>query len=154
MLDRERAKVDVLLTPSCADLCLRTPRTLLRPVRMGDAVGIKKIKTEPVVQRTQLYGNPKTLSEIKANFQTRYIASCIPAISRNEYAPQEEEDGGGVGEGHGGAWRDEYIWAITVKPGKAGEVQIAPAGEVRLQNRLTSLDGYLGEEELLHLCVS
>ncbi|EKD05075.1 hypothetical protein A1Q2_00619 [Trichosporon asahii var. asahii CBS 8904] len=138
MLDRERPKVDVLLTPSCNDLCLRTPRTLLRPVRFGDSVAIKKIKTEPIVQKTQLYGTPKSLQEIKANFQTRYIASCIPAISRDEYAPEGEE-------AQGGAWRDEYIWAITVKPGKTAEVKILPPGEVRLQNRLTNLDGYVGE---------
>lgn len=141
MLDRVRDKVDVLLTPACADVCLRTPRVLLRPVRFGDSVGIKKIKTDPVVQKTQLYGTPRTLQEIKANFQTRYIASCIPATSRDEYAP-DGEDGE---DAQGGAWRDEYIWAITVKPGKAAEVKILPAGEVRLQNRLTNLDGYVGE---------
>lgn len=141
MLDRERPKVDVLLTPSCSDLCLRTPRTLLRPVQTGDSVAIRKIKTEPIVQKTQLYGTPKTLQEIKANFQTRYIASNIPAISRDEYAPEGEE-------AQGGAWRDEYIWAITIKPGKTGEVQILPAGEVRLQNRLTNLEGYVGESKL------
>lgn len=140
MLDRERGKVDVLLTPACADLSLRTPRVLLRPVRFGDSVAIKKIKTEPIVQKTQLYGTPRSLQEIKANFQTRYIASCIPAISRDEYAPEGEE-------AQGGAWRDEYIWAITVKPAKAGEVKILPAGEVRLQNRLANLDGYVGESE-------
>lgn len=138
MLDRERGKVDVLLTPSCAELCLRTPRMLLRPVRFGDSIGIKKIKTEPIVQKTQLYGTPRSIQEIKANFQTRYIASNIPAISREEYTPDGE-----VAEG--GAWRDEFIWAITVKPGKTGEVKILPAGEVRLQNRLTNLDGYVGE---------
>jgi GNAT superfamily N-acetyltransferase len=40
------------------------------------------------------------------------------------------------------AWRDDYIFAITVKEGSS--LQVAPAGDTKISNRITSTEGYLG----------
>lgn len=41
------------------------------------------------------------------------------------------------------AWRDEYVFAITAKDPSA--IKVAPAGSVKISNRITAAEGYLGE---------
>ncbi|WVQ74316.1 hypothetical protein IAR50_003914 [Cryptococcus sp. DSM 104548] len=110
--DRTRPVLDMFRTPSCRNVELRTPRLRLRQVEMGDTTGIRRIKMEPSVQKTQLYGSP-SISDIKESFQNRYIRS-----------------------------RDEYVFAITaVDP---STIEVKPPGNVRITNRMTTADGYLG----------
>nr|ODN90943.1 hypothetical protein L204_05782 [Cryptococcus depauperatus CBS 7855] len=82
--DRTLPVLNTFLTPSCKNFALFTPRLKLRQVEIGDTTGIRKIKVEPSVQKTQLYGSP-SMSEIKEFFQSRYVRS-----------------------------REEYVFAITV----------------------------------------
>jgi hypothetical protein len=50
-----RSRLLTFLTPSCRKFELLTPRLRLRQVSFEDTTGIRKIKMEPVVQKTQLY---------------------------------------------------------------------------------------------------
>lgn len=45
----------------------------------------------------------------------------------------------------GGAWRDEWVFAITAKDPAA--IKVAPAGTVRISNRIQNAEGYLGKPE-------
>ncbi|ADV23907.1 hypothetical protein I305_02608 [Cryptococcus gattii E566] len=110
--DRTRPILNTFLTPSCKKFALQTPRLRLRQVDIGDTTGIRRIKMEPTVQKTQLYGSP-SISDIKESFQNRYIRS-----------------------------RDEYVFAITALD--PSSLIIKPAGNIRITNRLTSAEGYIG----------
>ncbi|BEI97282.1 hypothetical protein CcaverHIS631_0208710 [Cutaneotrichosporon cavernicola] len=121
--ERERPKLDILRTPACAGFTLRTPRLILRQVAVGDTTAIRRIKMEPVVQRTQLYGSP-TASDIRDSFQRRYVASSIPALDRS------------------GAWRDEWVFAITAKD--APSLKLSAGSNLRVSNRIKDAQGYLG----------
>ena len=120
-----------------------TPRLRLRQVGFEDTTGIRKIKMEPTVQKTQLYvllvpvspardvglthcryGSP-SFSDIKDSFQTRYIRSSIPRCTPSA-AP----------------CRDEYVFAVTARD--PGSLTLAPPGQIKITNRLNSTEGYLG----------
>ncbi|ODN99137.1 hypothetical protein I350_07293 [Cryptococcus amylolentus CBS 6273] len=110
--DRTRPILNIFRTPSCKDIELKTPRLRLRQVEVGDTTGIRRIKMEPSVQKTQLYGSP-SMSDIKESFQNRYVRS-----------------------------REEYVFAITaVDPSL---IEIKPPGNIKITNRITSAEGYLG----------
>ncbi|KLT45123.1 hypothetical protein CC85DRAFT_256134 [Cutaneotrichosporon oleaginosum] len=121
--DSEREKLNTFRTPACAGFALRTPRLVLRQVGLGDTTAIRRIKMEPVVQKTQLYGSPAA-ADIRDSFQRRYVASSIPALDR------------------GGAWRDEWVFAITAKDPPS--LKLAPGTNLRITNRLKDAEGYLG----------
>ncbi|WVQ96069.1 hypothetical protein IAU59_003169 [Kwoniella sp. CBS 9459] len=123
--DRTKGVLSDFLTPSCKKLELVTPRLLLRQVQVGDLTAIRRIKTEPIVQKTQLYGSP-SISDIKESFLNRYIRSAIPRASC-------------MSDRRG---RDEFIFAITaINP---GEFEVKPPGNIRITNRISSAEGYLG----------
>ncbi|ODN94800.1 hypothetical protein L198_04945 [Cryptococcus wingfieldii CBS 7118] len=110
--DRTRPILNIFRTPSCKNIELKTPRLRLRQVEVGDTTGIRRIKMEPSVQKTQLYGSP-SMSDIKESFQNRYVRS-----------------------------REEYVFAITaVDPSL---IEIKPPGNIKITNRITSAEGYLG----------
>lgn len=92
-----------------------------------DLSGIAKIKTDPVVQKTQLYGEP-TESDCKIFFLNRYIRSSIPRISVTGSNPSVRQD---------------YIFAITLKNPEKMELQTKP--DLSLKNRLNNAEGYIGE---------
>ncbi|AAW45686.2 hypothetical protein CNBH1830 [Cryptococcus deneoformans B-3501A] len=123
--DRTRPILNTFLTPSCKKFALQTPRLRLRQVEVGDTTGIRRIKMEPTVQRTQLYGSP-SISDIKESFQNRYIRSSIPRASTSTDTK----------------YREEYVFAITALD--PSSLAIKPAGNVRITNRLTSAEGYIG----------
>lgn len=52
--DRERPKLNIFRTPACASFRLYTPRLILRQVEVVDTTAIRRVKMEPVVQKTQL----------------------------------------------------------------------------------------------------
>ncbi|KAL7425172.1 hypothetical protein Q5752_000860 [Cryptotrichosporon argae] len=119
-----RPTLDIFRTPSCAALELRTERLVLRQVQVGDTAAIRRIKTEPLVNRTQLYGQPSVF-DIRDHFQARYVRSSIPRLSiANEHC------------------RDAYIFAITLQDPSAATLN--PPGKVKPANRLTSAEGYIG----------
>ena len=84
--------LDIFRTPSCMSVELYTKRLRLRQVEIEDYEAIKRIKMEPIVQKTQLcahspwllfacadrresrYGSPSS-GEVKHSFQNRYIRS-------------------------------------------------------------------------------
>ncbi|ORX37671.1 hypothetical protein BD324DRAFT_656022 [Kockovaella imperatae] len=135
LLESSPAELDILWTPSCRSLELLTPRLRLRQCQLGDLKMITKIKTEPIVNRTQLYGQPH-MSWIKTGFLTRYIRSSIPQIS-------DKENNG---------WKTDYIFAITLRYPSA--LEIGPPKGVMLRNRLLETDkaGYVGNFGLeLHI---
>ncbi|WVR07995.1 hypothetical protein IAU60_005038 [Kwoniella sp. DSM 27419] len=110
--DHNRRTLALFHTPACQRFELRTPRLRLRQVQTGDLTAIRRIKTEPIVQRTQLYGSPSS-GDIKDSFLGRYILS-----------------------------RAEYIFAITaVNP---SDVEVKPAGNLKMANRIHTTEGYLG----------
>nr|XP_019043466.1 hypothetical protein I302_08044 [Kwoniella bestiolae CBS 10118]OCF22396.1 hypothetical protein I302_08044 [Kwoniella bestiolae CBS 10118] len=113
--DRAKPILNIFRTPSCKRLELITPRLRLRQCEVSDLTGVRRIKTEPIVQKTQLYGSPG-ISEIKDSFLTRYI--------RSRYG------------------RDEYIFAITALDPSMLKVQ--DPGQVRISNRISTAEGYLG----------
>ncbi|GMK55084.1 hypothetical protein CspeluHIS016_0201400 [Cutaneotrichosporon spelunceum] len=121
--ERERPKLDLLRTPSCIGFALHTPRLILRQVSVGDTAAIRRIKTEPVVQRTQLYGSPAA-SDIRDSFQRRYVASSIPSLER------------------GTVWRDEWVFAITARD--PASLKIAPGTNLKVASRIKDAEGYLG----------
>ncbi|WVO24640.1 uncharacterized protein IAS62_006008 [Cryptococcus decagattii] len=122
--DRTRPILNTFLTPSCKKFALQTRRLRLRQVDIGDTTGIRRIKMEPTVQKTQLYGSP-CISDIKESFLNRYIRSSIPRVGSTATK-----------------YRDEYVFAITaVDP---SSLVIKPAGNIRITNRLTSAEGYIG----------
>lgn len=51
---KTRPILNTFLTPSCKKFALQTPRLRLRQVEIGDTTGIRRIKMEPTVQKTQL----------------------------------------------------------------------------------------------------
>lgn len=124
-----KAQLDIFLTPSCSSLSLTTPRLVLRQIRETDLPAIKRIKLEPTVQRTQLYGSPHELI-IKDMFLGRYIRSSMPRI------------------GIDGDWtaqcRDAYIFALTLKD-PAG-VDVGDGKGLRLGSRIKGAEGYVGEQ--------
>ncbi|WWC92859.1 uncharacterized protein L201_007820 [Kwoniella dendrophila CBS 6074] len=123
--DRARTVLDTFRTPSCKKIELLTPRLRLRQVETGDLTGIRRIKMEPIVQKTQLYGSPG-LSDIKDSFLNRYIRSSIPRISNIS----------------GSKGRDEYIFAITALDPATLKVQ--DPGQIRISHRISNAEGYLG----------
>ncbi|WVF68525.1 hypothetical protein IAT40_003293 [Kwoniella sp. CBS 6097] len=123
--DRTKNVLSSFLTPSCKRLELVTPRLRLRQVEVGDLTAIRRIKTEPIVQKTQLYGSP-SISDIKESFLNRYIRSTIPRASC-------------MSDRRG---RDEFIFAITAI--KSGEFEVKPPGNIRITNRISNAEGYLG----------
>nr|XP_031858411.1 uncharacterized protein CI109_006174 [Kwoniella shandongensis]KAA5525483.1 hypothetical protein CI109_006174 [Kwoniella shandongensis] len=123
--ERARYLLNTFLTPSCKKVELKTPRLRLRQVEVGDTTGIRRIKMEPIVQRTQLYGSP-SISDIKESFQNRYIRSSIPRINVM----------------HGGKGRGEYVFAITaIDP---STITVKPPGNLKIPNRISTAEGYLG----------
>ncbi|KAK6908855.1 hypothetical protein I203_102860 [Kwoniella mangroviensis CBS 8507] len=110
--DRARPILNIFRTPSCKKMELITPRLRLRQCEVGDLTGVRRIKMEPIVQKTQLYGSP-SISDIKDSFLNRYIRS-----------------------------RDEYIFAITAL--NPSELKVQDPGQVRISNRISNADGYLG----------
>nr|XP_018260228.1 uncharacterized protein I303_07145 [Kwoniella dejecticola CBS 10117]OBR82386.1 hypothetical protein I303_07145 [Kwoniella dejecticola CBS 10117] len=123
--DRTKDTLNIFRTPNCKTLELSTPRLKLRQVEVGDLTGIRRIKTEPIVQKTQLYGSPG-ISDIKENFLNRYIRSSIPRVTNIP----------------GSKGRDEFIFAITAIDPSAFKVQ--EPGSVRISNRIHNAEGYLG----------
>ncbi|KIR71681.1 hypothetical protein I310_04358 [Cryptococcus deuterogattii CA1014] len=132
--DRTRPILNTFLTPSCKKFALQTPRLRLRQVEIGDTTGIRRIKMEPTVQKTQLYGSP-SISDIKESFQNRYIRSSIPR-----------------GASTATKYRDEYVFAITALD--PSSLIIKPAGNIRIINRLTSAEGYIGNIALSLSCTN
>jgi hypothetical protein len=140
--------VDLFLTPSCKSLELLTPRLKLRQVGYGDTTGIRKIKMEPIVQKTQLsvfiylsvrnadcrYGSP-SFSDIKESFQTRYIRSSMPRILPH------------------GQCREEYVFAITARESPS-TIVVGPPGQIKITNRINSTEGYLGQFTLRRNCTN
>ncbi|EIW71380.1 hypothetical protein TREMEDRAFT_42784 [Tremella mesenterica DSM 1558] len=120
--ETSRSILDTFLTPGCKNVELETPRLKLRQVQRGDLTGIRKIKTEPIVQKTQLYGAP-TLGLIQPAFQTRYIRSSIPSNYSKGY-------------------REEYIFAITAR--NPDEITLSSGDQLKASNRISDAKGYLG----------
>ncbi|OCF35172.1 hypothetical protein I316_03214 [Kwoniella heveanensis BCC8398] len=95
--DRAKNVLSSFWTPSCKRLELVTPRLRLRQVELGDLTAIRRIKTEPVVQKTQLYGSP-SISDIKEAFLNRYVRSsdefifAITAINPGEIEVKPPEN--------------------------------------------------------------
>ncbi|TNY17421.1 GNAT domain-containing protein, partial [Rhodotorula diobovata] len=58
---------------------IETPRLRLRPVRLSDNDRIAAIKTDPVVNRTQLYGDPRP-SFIFSMFTRGYVEALMPGL--------------------------------------------------------------------------
>ncbi|KAK8849737.1 hypothetical protein IAR55_005072 [Kwoniella newhampshirensis] len=123
--ERTRFILNTFLTPSCRQMELVTPRLKLRQVEVGDTTGIRRIKMEPIVQKTQLYGSP-SISDIKESFQNRYIRSSIPRIAITR----------------GGKGRGEHIFAITARD--PASITIRPPAGLKIPNRIASAEGYLG----------
>ncbi|KAK4684973.1 hypothetical protein P7C73_g5189, partial [Tremellales sp. Uapishka_1] len=138
--DQKRTLLNLFWTPSCKSLELRTLRLVLRQVKIEDLTPIRRIKTEPTVQKTQLYAHfPHGLHRALTNarrygnipsgmmkdvFQARYIRSSMPRISP---------------EGH---YRKEFVFAITLKD--PSNIIIKPPGQLRVSSRITSAEGYIG----------
>ncbi|RXK37979.1 hypothetical protein M231_04765 [Tremella mesenterica] len=130
--ETSRSVLDTFLTPGCKNVELETPRLKLRQVQRGDLTGIRKIKTEPIVQKTQLYGAP-TLGLIQPAFQTRYIRSSIPRITT----------------GHSRGYREEYIFAITAL--NPDEITLSSGDQLKASNRISDAKGYLAGNIALRL---
>lgn len=81
------------------------------------------------------YGSPSA-SDIKDSFQRRYAASryAIPENGADGSIPRLTSEN---------VFRDEYIFAITAKEGSG--IAVAPAGKVKISNRISSTEGYLGK---------
>ncbi|WVQ84752.1 hypothetical protein IAT38_006909 [Cryptococcus sp. DSM 104549] len=123
--DRARPTLNLFLTPSCRNFALKTPRLRLRQVETGDTTGIRRIKMEPSVQKTQLYGSP-SIQDIKESFQNRYIRSSIPRTSVTSDRK----------------YREEYVFALTALDPTS--LTVKPPGDIRISNRITSAEGYIG----------
>ncbi|WRT69772.1 uncharacterized protein IL334_006763 [Kwoniella shivajii] len=127
LTDRIRPILDIFRIPSCKQVELHTPRLLLRQVEINDLTGIRRIKMEPSVQKTQLYGSPG-LSDIKESFLNRYIRSSIPRVP-NIYMSSQKG-------------RDDYIFAITAL--NPNSLTIQDPGQIKIANRISKAEGYLG----------
>jgi hypothetical protein len=121
-----KSHFQTFLTPACSALTLTTPRLILRQVQIEDLVAIKRIKTEPLVQKTQLYGSPHE-SFIKDGFLQNYIRSSIPRVSSEE--------------GYSGC-RAQYFFAIALKEPEG--LEVGDGSKLKLSNRIKSAEGYIG----------
>lgn len=121
-----KSHLQTFLTPSCSSLTLTTPRLILRQVNIDDLGAIKRIKTEPVVQKTQLYGSPHE-SIIKDGFLQNYIRASMPRVPS--------------GEGPSGC-RAQYFFAITLKEPEG--VEVGDGSKLKFGNRIKNAEGYIG----------
>ncbi|ORY34669.1 hypothetical protein BCR39DRAFT_513933 [Naematelia encephala] len=121
-----RSTLDIFWTSSCRSFQLYTKRLVLRQVEIGDTSAIRRIKMEPIVQKTQLYGSPSP-GEIKDQFQNRYLRSSIPRANSGDI---------------GTSSRQEYVFGVTALDPQS--ITIQPGGSVRIAHRITSAEGWLG----------
>lgn len=124
--EQYRSHLSIFLTPSCTALSLSTPRLLLRQVTPSDIPAIKRIKLEPSVQRTQLYGSPHE-SVIRDWFVEAYVRASIPRTASSE---------------HNSRCREKYVFAITLK--HPGEVRVGAGRDIRAESRISDAEGYIG----------
>jgi hypothetical protein len=122
-----KSNLKLLRTPSCSSLKLFTPRLILRQVNESDLAAIKRIKTEPIVQRTQLYGSPHE-SIIRDAFLQNYIRASMPRAP----APDEISK-----------CRPQYFFAINLR--NPAEVTVGDGSKLKRENRITIAEGYIGK---------
>lgn len=103
----------------------------MRSILKDDLQGIIRIKCDPLVQRTQLYGNPRP-GDVKTHFQLNYIISQIPHL-RIAYDPSPLRH------------KHQYTFAITIPSTHAQDIQLKPIPKgMQRHHVLPSLSGYLG----------
>ncbi|GAA6027194.1 hypothetical protein JCM8097_002473 [Rhodosporidiobolus ruineniae] len=117
-------------TPGCR-VEISSTRLLLRPVTFADTKRVTAIKTDRIVNCTQLYGSPRSEREVRNEFVAGYVQDVVPASWNSSMF------------GLGRRARERYVFAIEPRVAKGGKRALEPVPFEGVKHNLDA-NGYIG----------